>query len=43
VIACDVSAKHQYDGVVDGRSLNAKGHIWNRPDPRQGNARARFR
>ena len=43
VIARDVSAEHQHNGVVDCRSLNAKRHAGNRPDPRYGNARARFR
>ena len=32
VIARDVSAEHQHKGVVDGRSLNAKRHVGNRPD-----------
>src|SRR5439155_18090800 len=36
----DGSAEHQHIGVVDCRSLHAKGHVGNRPDPRRGNARA---
>ena len=31
VIARDVSANHQHDGVVDSRSLNAKRHLGDRP------------